>query len=313
MVAAAMIGSAVVGAAGSAYSSKKAGKAAKTQAASADYASDMQKKMFDEVRADQKPYMQAGASAIGKMAGFNPSSYEGGGFNFNGSNNIGYSSQNLPSANQHSNYDGPEYGVGRFNFEESPSYQFRKQQGMDGIQSSAAAQGGLLSGSTLKALNNYNSNLASQEYGNAHNQYLQNEGLRQTEAQMGLNKYATEAGLQQQNFNNSLALENLLGSQYQQAFQNWQSQDNNAYNRYMTDQNNQYNRFKDLAGIGQSAAAGVGNAGLQTAQAVANNTMAGANAQAAGQVASANTWNNYANQLGSMASMYMMNKGGGTI
>lgn len=278
----------VLGYSSSKKQAKAAQNAADTQAESTRYASDMQKQMFDEVRADQKPYMQAGASAIGKMAGFNPSSYQGGGFSFNGSSNTGYSSRNLPSANQHSNYDGPEYGVGQFNFEESPSYQFRKQQGMDGIQSSAAAQGGLLSGSTLKALNNYNSNLASQEYGNAHNQYLQNEGLRQTEAQMGLNKYATEAGLQQQNFNNSLALENLLGSQHQQAFQNWQSQDNNAYNRYMTDQNNQYNRLKDLVGIGQNAAAGVGNAGMQTAQAVANNTMAGANAQAAGTIGAAN-------------------------
>lgn len=216
---------------------KAATQAADTQAAATKYASDMQKKMFDEVRADQKPYMQAGASAIGKMAGFNPGAYQGSAFNYNGSSN-------------------PYYTSDDFEFNESPSYQFRRQQGMDGIQSSAAAQGGLLSGSTLKALNNYNSNLASQEYGNAYNQYLQGEQLKQ--------------------------------GQHQQAFQNWQSQDNNAYNRYMTDQNNQYNRLKDLVGIGQNAAAGVGNAGMQTAQAVANNTMAGANAQAAGTIGAAN-------------------------
>lgn len=227
----------VLGYSSSKKQAKAAENAANTQAESTRYASDMQKKMFDEVRADQKPYMQAGASAIGKMAGFNPSAYQGSAFNYNGSSN-------------------PYYSSGDFEFNESPSYQFRRQQGMDGIQSSAAAQGGLLSGSTLKALNNYNSNLASQEYGNAYNQYLQGEQLKQ--------------------------------GQHQQAFQNWQSQDNNAYNRYMTDQNNQYNRLKDLVGIGQNAAAGVGNAGMQTAQAVANNTMAGVGARADGMINSAN-------------------------
>lgn len=265
---------------------KAATQAANTQAESTRYASDMQKQMFDEVRADQKPYMQAGASAIGRMAGFNPGAYQGNGFNYNGSSNP-YSSS-LPGPNVHSDYNGPEYNVGQFNFEESPGYQYRKQQGMDGIQSSAAAQGGLLSGATLKALNNHNSNLASQEYATAHNQYLQNEGLNQNQAQLGFNQYLGQAGLQQNNFNNALQNEQMRSNQHQQAFNNWQSQDNNAYSRYMTDQNNQYNRLNNLVGIGQNAAAGVGNAGMQTAQAVANNTMAGANAQAAGTIGAAN-------------------------
>lgn len=243
----------VLGYSSSKKQAKAAENAANTQAESTRYASDMQKQMFDEVRADQKPYMQAGASAIGKMAGFNPGAYQGSAFNYNGSSNPNYTSQ--------------QYDANEFNFEESPSYQFRKQQGMEGIQSSAAAQGGLLSGSTLKALNNYNSNLASQEYDNAFNQHATSENQR---------------------FNRYLNQEQLNQGQHQQAFQNWQSQDNNAYNRYMTDQNNQYNRLKDLVGIGQNAAAGVGNAGMQTAQAVANNTMAGANAQAAGTIGAAN-------------------------
>ncbi len=62
-------------------------------------------------------------------------------------------------------------GFGASDFNADPGYAFRKQQGMDGIQSSAAASGGLLSGATLKALNNYNSDLASQEYQNAYNRY----------------------------------------------------------------------------------------------------------------------------------------------
>jgi hypothetical protein len=51
-------------------------------------------------------------------------------------------------------------------FMESPDYQFRLQQGSDALQGQAAARGGLFSGSTGKALSDYNQNTASQEFGN---------------------------------------------------------------------------------------------------------------------------------------------------
>lgn len=63
------------------------------------------------------------------------------------------------------------------NFQASPDYAWRKQQGMEGIQQSAAGRGSLLSGATLKALNNYNSNLASAEFGNWFNRDMQNRQL----------------------------------------------------------------------------------------------------------------------------------------
>lgn len=73
----------------------------------------------------------------------------------------------------------------------------------------------------------------------------------------------------------------------------------NAYSRYGADQTNQFNRLSSLVGLGQSAAAGVGNAGMQTGQAIANNTMAGANAQAAGTIAAGNkTANNFQGVMG---------------
>lgn len=278
---------------GSNKQAKAATQAAKTQSDATKYASDLQQKQYEQTRADLSPYTQAGTNALAQMTGFNPSSYQGSNWT------LGQYTSNLPDAAVHENYNGPSYEASEFNFEESPGYQYRKQQGMDGIQSSAAASGGLLSGATLKALNNHNNNLASQEYNTAHSQYLQNEGLKQTEAQMGLNQYATQANLQQNNFNNALAADQIQANNHQQAFNNWQSQDNNAYNRYMTDQNNQYSRLANLVGIGQSSAAQVGNAGMQTAQAVANNTMAGANATASGQIAAGNrTANNFNSLLG---------------
>lgn len=141
MVAAAMVGAAAVGAAGSAYSSKKAGKAAKTQAASTDAASKMQWDMYDQTRKDLDPYKQAGDTSLKQLMGqMGPDGY------FNQT----YTGQDIYN---------------------DPSYQFRLNQGLDAVESSAAARGGLLSGATMKALNNYASDYASQEYSNAYNRF----------------------------------------------------------------------------------------------------------------------------------------------
>ena len=219
MVAAAVIagGAAIAGGAMASSASKKA---AKTQAASADRASQIQQENFEQTRKDLMPYKQAGDTSLNQLMG-----------------------QMAPDGYFNQTYTGQD-------IYSDPSYQFRLQQGQNAIQSSAAAQGGLLTGATLKALQNYGQESASQEY-------------------------------------------------------------SNAYNRFNADQTNRYNRLSNLVGIGQNAAAQVGNAGAQTAQAVANNTMAGANSIAAGQVGSANAWSNTANDLGSMAAAYgIMNKKG---
>lgn len=55
----------------------------------------------------------------------------------------------------------------------SPGYQFALQQGLQGIQRSAAARGTLLTGGTLKALQQYGTGLADQTYGNVFNRALQ--------------------------------------------------------------------------------------------------------------------------------------------
>lgn len=59
----------------------------------------------------------------------------------------------------------PDYSA----FFKSPDYQFRKDQGMQGIQNSFAASGGAKSGNALKALAEFNGNLASGEYNNYFN------------------------------------------------------------------------------------------------------------------------------------------------
>lgn len=56
-------------------------------------------------------------------------------------------------------------------FQKDPGYDFRLKEGMKGLESTAAARGGLLSGATLKAADRYNQDYASGEFSNAYNRF----------------------------------------------------------------------------------------------------------------------------------------------
>lgn len=62
----------------------------------------------------------------------------------------------------------------------SPGYQFRRDEGMRGLERSAAARGGAFSGNALRALSEFNSNLATSEFGNYFNQLASIAGIGQT-------------------------------------------------------------------------------------------------------------------------------------
>ena len=89
-----------------------------------------------------------------------------------------------------------------------PGYQFRLKEGMQGLERSAAARGGLLSGGTLKGIQRYGQDMASQEYTNAFNRYQaertgtlnpfqsmagQGQSTANTLTNLGMN-YANQAG-----------------------------------------------------------------------------------------------------------------------
>jgi hypothetical protein len=63
-------------------------------------------------------------------------------------------------------------------FQQDPGYNFRLSEGMKGLERSAAARGGLLSGATLKGAQRYGQDLASQEYQNAFNRYQTERAAR---------------------------------------------------------------------------------------------------------------------------------------
>jgi hypothetical protein len=62
----------------------------------------------------------------------------------------------------------------------SPGYQFRRDEGTRGLERSAAARGGAFSGNALRALSEFNSGLASQEFGTYVNQLAGIAGVGQT-------------------------------------------------------------------------------------------------------------------------------------
>lgn len=70
-----------------------------------------------------------------------------------------------------------DYGMfnrqfGMQDFQEDPGYAFRMEQGTKALNRGAAAKGGMLSGNALRALTEYGQNLASQEYQNAYNRFM---------------------------------------------------------------------------------------------------------------------------------------------
>ena len=144
--AAAILGAAVIGGGATAIAS---GKAAKTQAKAAEQATAAQKDALDKQIALQEPFRQGGLTAQDQIM-----QYLG----------IG-GDKNAPG------YGSLAKSFGETDFQQDPGYAFRQSEGMKALERSAAARGNLLSGSTLKGVQRFGQDLASQEYQNAFNRY----------------------------------------------------------------------------------------------------------------------------------------------
>lgn len=116
----------------------KAIESAGQQAAQAtQQAADIQRQIFERQVALQEPWRQAGIGALNQL---------------------------IPLSQQYQPF-------GMQQFQAEPGYGFRMSEGMKALERSAAARGGLLSGGTLKGLQRFGQDLASQEYQNAFNRY----------------------------------------------------------------------------------------------------------------------------------------------
>jgi hypothetical protein len=121
---------------------------------------------------------------------------------------------------------------GEGDFQADPGYAFRLSEGLKGMNATAAARGGLLSGNALRAGQEYGQQLGSQEYQNAFNRYQANRALQAQEYGNAFNRFQTER-------TNTLApLQSLAGvgqsasQQAQQASQNYAAGTNAALGNY---------------------------------------------------------------------------------
>lgn len=130
----AMIGASI---GGGLDASSAAQQAASTQADAANRAADLQYKQWQESVALQKPWLQAGETALNRL---------------------------VPLATEYTPF-------GMQQFQQDPGYAFRLSEGMSALDRQAAARGGLISGAALKAATRYGQEMGSQEYTNAFNRY----------------------------------------------------------------------------------------------------------------------------------------------
>jgi hypothetical protein len=289
-------GAATIG--GSLISANAAGKASKTQAASADRAAQLQNEQYLKGVELQEPFRQGGLqgqnrlmtllglggtaqyddSAYNKalqeynarLAGIDPTQFMSGGYGGgyvggsggDGDNPTGISYYQEPSGGTFNQaafdavragivapdrekfrltsgdvndpmfgkYATAEYTPEMFAKGQDPGYQFRLKEGMQGLERSAAARGGLLSGGTLKGITKYNQDAASQEF-------------------------------------------------------------TNAFNRYQAERTGTLNPYQSMAGMGQSVANQVGNMGMNYANQAGELYQGAANARASGYVGGANAIN----------------------
>lgn len=149
-----MIPAAIIGS--SLLGSSSASSAASTQADAANRAADLQNQQYQQTRADQAPWLAAGNTALNALT---------------------------PLV---TNYKPFDYN----SMTADPGYQFRLQQGQQALGHQAAAGGGLVSGQSLKAMQDYAQNSASNEYNNAFNRY-------QTQRNAQLNPLQSLAGVGQ--------------------------------------------------------------------------------------------------------------------
>ena len=153
---------------------------------------------------------------------------------------------------------------GMEDFEADPGYQFRKEEGMRGVEGGAAARGGLLSGAALKAIQKYGQGLASQEYGNAYNrftgdqtnQYNRLAGIVNT-GQGATNQVSNAAGQYAQNTaSNNAALGNAQAAGSIAQGNAWSQGIGQAFNGYQSNQLMNMIRNPGGGGVNMGTASG---------------------------------------------------------
>jgi hypothetical protein len=282
MVAAAVAGSAVVGG----YLSSSAAKsAANTQADAAESAAQAQLQQFNTINSQQAPYRESGYSALNQLKNY-------------------FGIATPAPVQSRENFDAEAYLAANPDLQiNSPNY-YAKDPYKHWLESKGNR--------AFTGTSDYNSQLEASKagantpgFGMFNHQFDANDlkanlapnyefMLKQGQGQVGSTLNST-AGLLSGNAQQGLNTftQNYAKNAYQDAF-----------NNYTTNQNNIYNRLAGLAGIGQTSLQQSSAAGQNATNAASNYLTSGAAAQAAGTVGAANAYSNAANSVGNY---YMLN------
>lgn len=194
--------SAVAAIGGSMIQANAASKAASGAQNAARDANALQWNMYQQNRADQTPWRSTGGAALGQLSSLmglnsqatfneeaylnaNPdarrrmfengtSAYEDAMQRFGGADSEGLK----PFFSQGEGFGSMARDFGMADYQADPGYQFRLEQGAKALERAGAAKGMTLSGAQMKGLTDFNSGMASQEYGNAYNRFMQNRTTR---------------------------------------------------------------------------------------------------------------------------------------
>ena len=136
----AALGSALIG-------SSAAKSASSAQGDAANQSNATQQRMYDQTRADNAPWRQAGSTALGQLG------------------NLTQLPESDPNSMLHKfTADDLKNGL-------SPNYDFRLQQGQAATNNAASVSGGLVGGNALKGLQDYTQGAAGDAYQQAFNNY----------------------------------------------------------------------------------------------------------------------------------------------
>lgn len=369
-VGAAIVGGAVVGG----YMTSQASKsAAGTGAAASDRASQMQYEQYMQGRQDLSPYREVATGAEILDSDGNVVGYEGGALNqladygrsqispgdyIPDSNIPTYQSStigDMPSIDQRVSDFGyksdipkfdvqgdiPEFDSMQFDIYKDPSYEWRKEEMLRGLDRTAGATGKITSGNRMEDIMERTGEMASQEYGAARDRMVQDYGIRRENesSQYGrdvygygedrnregdlygraTSEYGLTRGAEDARYGRGVdEYGRTYGRDVDQygrdltAYNAQTSQEAGMYGRGVDDYGRAYsqegdylNRLSSLANVGQTATNTGVQAGTQAAYYGGQAVQAAGQAQAAGQIGVANA---YSNTIGDLTSLYAMNQ-----
>lgn len=225
---AAGVGGAVASTSAAGTQAAAANNATITQAQEAQNALDFQQQEWQTQQTNEAPFLQAGQQSIGNIQSELAQGNNG------------------PFAPWTGQFTAPTAEEAA----QTPGYQFQLQQGEQSLQNSAAANGGLLTGGTLKGIDQYSQGLASTNYQNTYQNAL---------------------------------------TQYQSAYNTFQNNQANLFNRQASVAGIGQTTAGQLGSQGQAAASNAGNISVNLGQQIGNNLQNAGAATASGYVGAANS------------------------